>query len=231
MKLSRNSLRVSLPHAALAPLAIVSIALAQIAFALLIVPPAAAMDGMDMSNMNGSRAAAASDSAEVAGSSSTAKLALSVNDADSVWLVQATFTGLDSAGKLGPLPNQTVSFYVKRLFGRMPMRDDDNTAVTDDSGHAVIQMPKNIPGGTTGMVTIVARVEGDDQTGLVATRDSGRWGTIVPLVANPFPRELWEPGAPIAMVITFSILFGGVWVTYGWVAAQVVTIKKESHNA
>ncbi len=191
-----------------------------------------AMDSMGGMAMDSAGASTAAVSASGAGdsSASNAKLTLAVTDGDTVWNVQANFIGPDSTGKIGPLANQTVSFYVKRLFGIMPMRDDDNTGTTDDSGNAVIQMPKNIPGGTTGMLTIIARVEQDDQTGLVAASDSGHWGKVVPLEANPFPRALWEPNAPISMIIVFVILFGGVWSTYGFVVTQLVTIKKEHQN-
>lgn len=181
-----------------------------------------------MGSMTGMAVVSARDS--MSNISPTAKLALSVADGDSVWYVRATFTGLDSAGHAGPLANQTVHFYAQRLFGILPVRDDDNTATTDDSGHADIQMPKNIPGGTHGILTLLARVEDDAATGMIQTRDSGAWGKVVPLAADPFPRELWEPDAPIAMVVVISILFGGVWATYGFVATQLVTIKKETHH-
>ncbi|HET6400736.1 MAG TPA: hypothetical protein VFH95_04980 [Candidatus Kapabacteria bacterium] len=194
---------------------------------------AAAMDAM--SGMGSMDSTSAAESAPGAGDStsaaSTAKLTLAVSNGDSVWMVKATFTGLDSVGKLGPLPNQTVHYYVQRLFGIMPVRDDDNTAVTDDSGDAVIQMPKNIPGDAHGTLILVARVEDDDQTGPVVARDTGNLGTPLPVVADPFPRALWEPNAPIAMILTFAILFGGVWATYGFVVAQLVTIKKDKQHA
>ncbi len=192
---------------------------------------AAAMDAMSgMGSMDSTSAAAtAAGSGDSTSTASATKLALAVSDGDSVWNVRATVIGLDSAGKFGPLPNLTVSFYVKRLFGIMPIRSDDNTATTDDSGHADIQMRKNIPGGTTGQLTLVARLE--DDTPPIVGQASGMWGKIVPLEADPFPRALWEPNAPISMIIVFVILLGGVWATYGFVVTQLVTIKKETQHA
>lgn len=200
-----------------------------VAFALLFLIPArqaAAVDAMDAMD---SAHAAISATNGMDSSASTTKLTLAVRDGDTVWNVRATLVGLDSAGKNGPLPNVTVSFYIQRLFGLLPMRSDDNTATTDDSGHADIQMRKNIPGGTTGQLTLVARLE--DDTPPIVGRASGMWGKIVPLEADPFPRTLWEPNAPISMIIVFSILFGGVWATYGFVIKQLVSIKKEKHHA
>jgi hypothetical protein len=203
-----------------------------------------AMDSMHVGSMGSMSAAARTpgagteDSTRVDDRSSTAshkaKLVLAVRDGDSTWIVRATLTAVDSTGKEAAVPKATVSFFVQRLFGVMPI-GEENTAVTDDSGASGQAFPKNFPEDAIdhdghGLLTIVARVEDNDQTGPVEARVQGNWGAAVPIVADPFPRALWEPRAPIAMIITFLVLLGGVWATYGFILSQLFYIKKGKHD-
>lgn len=160
-----------------------------------------------------------------------AKLSLAVRDADTAWIVRATLIGKDSTGTIGPVPNASIAVSVQRLFGRMSAADE-SAATTDETGSAEVIMPKDIPGNAHGMLTLVARVDDNDKTGPLEAHLEGKWGRAVIASADPFPRALWEPRAPIAMIITFSILFGGVWTTYGVILKQLVTIKKgKDHEA
>jgi hypothetical protein len=160
--------------------------------------------------------------------SQKAKLSIAVSDGDSVWIVSATLLSRDSSGGGTPVVNATITFFVKRLFGLMPIGKDDNTAATDDNGVAQLMVPKDIPGDASGVLTFVAQIEDNALTGALMTKATGAWGRAVPVVSEPFPRELWEPRAPIPMIITFCVLLGGVWITYGFVLSQLFNIKKGS---
>ncbi len=158
-----------------------------------------------------------------------ARLCISVRDADTGYVAVATLTARDPKGNRIPIANATVSFFVKRLFGKMPIAEE-NTAPTNDSGVAELPFSKNIPLESTGSLTIIALIEDNAYTGPLQATMRGNWGRAVPVVADPFPRALWEPRAPIAMILTFCILLGGVWCTYIFVVNQVVQIKKGKHN-
>ena len=194
----------------------------------------AQMGSMAMDSMH-SRASSADDrriahdassTEDSASASHKAKLVLAVRDGDSTWIVKAILTSVDSTGREAAVPKATLSFYVQRLFGLLPIGVDDNTAATDDSGIAELSFAKDLPGDAQGNVIIVARIEDNALTGPLVARDSGKWGIPLPIVADPFPRALWEPRAPFPLIITFCILLGGVWITYGFILTQLVNIKK-----
>jgi hypothetical protein len=155
---------------------------------------------------------------------SWAKLVLTVREGDTCNFASARLTNPISGDGAHPIANATVAFFVQRLFGKMPIADE-STAATDDSGIAEIAFPKDFPGDANGTVTIVASIEDNALTGPLEAHASGKWGAVLPVVANPFPRALWEPRAPLPLIITFCILLGGVWITYGFVLSQLFYIK------
>ncbi len=155
-----------------------------------------------------------------------ANLILSLAEMDTARTVKARLTQVEPDRKEVPVPKATVSFYVQRLFGLMPA-GEENTAETDENGEAILLFPKGIPGDERGNLTIVARVEEHELLGSMEAQADARWGTPVLAEKDPFPRALWEPRAPIQMIMTFSILFGGVWMTYCFVFYQLFKIRKE----
>jgi hypothetical protein len=152
-------------------------------------------------------------------------IVLSMWQSDTSSIVTAKLTRIDSTGDTVPLPNVTIALFVQRLFGVMPV-SEDNAVPTDANGEAAIAFPMNIPGDEQGNVTLVARVQDNDQLEKVEGRAHGKWGVPVAAVKDPFPRALWEPQAPFALIVTFAILFGGVWITYAFVFSQLFRIKK-----
>lgn len=178
-----------------------------------------------MDSAMNAKMAAAGGGADSAGVSSKARLILHIREGDTCNYAMATLSGMDSAKNDMHISNATVTFFVKRLFGKMPIAEE-NSAATDDFGVAEIPFPKDFAGDTAGTVTIIAVIEDNALTGPLEARASGKWGKSVPVIADPFPRALWEPRAPIAMILTFCILLGGVWCTYGFILSQLFHIKK-----
>lgn len=155
-----------------------------------------------------------------------ANLSINLNPHDTARLVTVKVTEIGNDGKEIPVKGAELKFCVQRLFGIMPA-SDDNTITTDEKGEASFAYPKNIPGDTAGVITVAARMEDNEQFGNVENKAATSWGTILAIEKNPFPRALWEPSAPLPLIITISTLFGGVWFIYFFIFLQMRKIKKE----
>jgi len=159
-----------------------------------------------------------------------ASLTLNLNPQDTARLVTAKVTETGKGGIEIPVKGAEVRFYVQRLFGIMPAAEN-NTIETDEKGEASFAFPRNIPGDTTGVITVAARMEDNEQFGNVENKAVTSWGTVLAIVRDPFPRALWEPYAPLPLVISISMLFGGVWFTYFFIFFNLRKIKKEEQLA
>ena len=72
-------------------------------------------------------------------------------------------------------------------------------------------------------------IEDNDSYGTVESKSSTNWGVVVPLEKDPFPRAIWGAKAQWGMIITLTILYGGVWSSYIFMAFQLRKIKKEEN--
>jgi hypothetical protein len=158
-----------------------------------------------------------------------ALLSLQLVAADSDRTAKTTLVEIDADGSKKPVKNVDVKFYAKRMYGDMPVVED-NSATTDDAGVASFDFPKDlvIPGDEHGDLTIVAKVENNEQFGTIVSDAPSKWGKVLSIEKDPFPRALWEPRAPFGLLITFIILFGGIWSTYVFMLLQLRKIKKET---
>lgn len=147
-----------------------------------------------------------------------AKVALAVVTEDREKLVRATVTALD--GK--PVENASVQFFVCRTFGDLKLGEDK----TLDDGTAAVRFPTGLPGGATGQLQLCAQVKAPaPYVGAYAViTDAG--GLLVKPVADPFPRALWAPHAPLPLLIVICSLLAGVWTTYAFVISQIIAIYK-----
>jgi hypothetical protein len=156
-----------------------------------------------------------------------ASLALSLNPHDTSRIATVKITTAGKDGKDIPANDVAVKFYVQRLFGSMPA-SEEYTVNTDEKGEATFAYPKNISGDTAGIYTAVVRIEDNDKFGNVENKANTIWGKELAVIKDPFPRALWEPYAPLPLVITISTLFGGVWFTYFFIFFQLRKIKTEN---
>jgi len=140
-----------------------------------------------------------------------ANLSLNLNPFDTAHVVVAKVTEIGKDGKEIPVKDTEVKFYVQRLFGLMPA-DDDNTVKTNEKGEASFAYPKDIPGDTASVMVVAAKVEDNDQFGNVENKASTTWGTTLAIDANPTTRALWEPKAPLPLILTITLIFSGVWI-------------------
>jgi hypothetical protein len=166
---------------------------------------------------------------EVQASVKEASMVLSLSEKDSVKLISAFVTEMMANGEQRPLSGVEVSFGTKRLFGIMPLGDEP-TVATDDQGLATFSFPKEIKGDKNGNIVIVGKITDHDIYGNVEATTVTQWGTQLVVETNPFPRALWEPRAPIVLIVSFSIVFGGIWITYSVVIFQMIKIKRKKYS-
>lgn len=153
-------------------------------------------------------------------------LTIQLQAADTAKLITAivTETGVDGQK---PVKDVEVKFYVQRLFGLLPLAEE-NTATTGEDGQATFIFPRDIPGDIAGNIVVVTRIEDNDNYGNVESKATAQWGVPIAVDKNPFPRALWEPYAPPTLIIVICVLFGGVWSAYSFMFYQLRRIKRDA---
>jgi hypothetical protein len=135
-------------------------------------------------------------------------------------MLRATVT---AGGK--PVENVTVAFYVKRTFGNLLLGTDQ----TLDDGTAAVAFPLGLPGGRTGRLEAFAHVQSPEKYAGAAGTATLEGGAIVPAEPDPFPRALWAPRAPLALIVTIMGLLMAVWFAYAYVVVQLLRIRKKGN--
>jgi hypothetical protein len=158
-----------------------------------------------------------------------ANIVLTTSQKDSAKILTVHATEVFPNGEQRPIPNLEINFGIHRLFGIMPL-GDEATATTDEHGIATFNFPEGINGDEKGKVVVAARIIDNDVYGNVETDATTSWGRRLVVDKNPFPRALWEPRAPISLIATFCVIFGGIWFTYGFVIYILVKIKNNSKS-
>ena len=155
-----------------------------------------------------------------------AKLTVSFLGKDSTRQVMATITKPDGTGKDTAVKGVEVHFYIYRSFGLLPIEGDNTT--TDENGEATADFPSDIPGDKSGIVTVIARVEDDEQLGNIETKKNIQWGIPVNKQQTAQPRALWSSAnnAPWLLVITVTAMVGVVWGIIVYIIFQLVAIKR-----
>jgi len=154
-----------------------------------------------------------------------ANLTLHLNPHDTDRIVTARVTEVGNDGKEIPVKGVELKFYVQRMFGIMPAIEA-NTISTDEKGEATLVYPKNIPGDSAGGLTVVAKIEDNEQFGNLENKAVTSWGTVLEAEKDPYPRSLWEPSAPLPLILSITLMFGGVWCSYFFIFFHLRKIKK-----
>ena len=145
------------------------------------------------------------------------QITLKVTSEDSQKVILATVT---TSGK--PLANVTIGFFVKRTFGNLGIGHD----VTLDDGTAAVPFPVTLPGGAMGQLQVIAVITDPNRYSSVRGEATFGGALIVSNQADVFPRTLWTPQAPLALILTIAILVAAVWGTYFYVIVQIFRIRK-----
>ncbi len=146
------------------------------------------------------------------------EISLKVATEDNQKVILATVA---TAGK--PLADATVNFFVKRTFGNLGIGHDQ----TLDDGTAAVPFPADLPGGATGQIQVIATISAPPQYSSVRREAAFDGARIIPQQTEVFPRALWAPQSPVALILTIIILVTAVWGAYIYVAVQLTRIHKE----
>ena len=99
----------------------------------------------------------------------------------------------------------------------------------DDAGTGTLEFPKEIVGDTLGNLSVLARIEENDNFGNVQGQNVVNWGVHKQYYKAEVPsRELWTPIAPLWMIITLIIMLAGVWAHYLYAVYELIMIKRLS---
>lgn len=121
-----------------------------------------------------------------------------------------------------PVEGARVVFFAERLLGWLPLGSD----VTLDDGTAAVAFPADLPSSADGMLKIKAAIDDPPALRSLSQTSSMPGGRPVQPKVDPFPRTLWGPRAPIALLLTFGILLTGVWAAYAFIFLQLLKIVR-----
>ena len=146
-----------------------------------------------------------------------AQLTLSTTVEDGKKMIVAT---LRADGK--PRAGAKVVFEVPRTFGVLVLGED----ATLDDGTAAVAFPADLPAGAEGKLKVNARIK--EPAELAAVRADAVFDGARKVVSkpDPFPRALWGPQAPLALVAAITVLLSAVWLTFARVVYQLIRIRK-----
>jgi len=150
-----------------------------------------------------------------------AKLLLGAETIDSVNTVVIQLMSWNDQGEEIPVSETEVYFFVPRMFSRLPIGE----SYTDDGGEDQFEFPTDLPGGSTGKLAVIGKIDEHEDMGTIETTIEVPWGIPV-LQEGKNSRALWSPDAPMWMLITFIILMTGAWFHYFLIIFKLFQIKK-----
>ncbi len=162
------------------------------------------------------------DAAEEVLAIKRARLEVTPMKEDSVMSLQVKLVDL-STGTETPVDAADLAIYVKRLFNPLKIGE----GATDETGEVNIEVPGNLPGDVNGNLTLIARVQDNEDFGNIETTVVQKWGQPVSEEMKEMPRALWSPHPPMWMLITFIILMGTVWGHYIVIIYELFRLKGE----
>ncbi|HEY0676942.1 MAG TPA: Ig-like domain-containing protein [Chitinophagaceae bacterium] len=117
---------------------------------------------------------------------------------------------------------------VKRMGGEL-MVGEEESYTTDSTGEAIAEFKREqLPGDTAGNLTLVARVEDNDQLGNLFAEATVPWGMRMIVQHKPQARTLWATGeyAPVWLIATAIFIIAVVWGTIFYLVFQIIKIRK-----
>jgi len=152
-------------------------------------------------------------------------------DDDSVKYIKASVNVIGRDGGKTPAEETEVKFYVKRMFGLLPIGGD--YTYTDESGNVDIEFPLDLPGDSAGMVSIIVKLEDDENYGNLVAQEIANWGVPVKM-KNPLDqRALWAQRgkAPIWLIVMADGIVLGVWSVLIYIFIQLIKIRRLNKKA
>jgi hypothetical protein len=155
---------------------------------------------------------------EVQAQKPPAQIAISTATEEGKKVIIATVT---REGK--PIEGAHVLLQVKRTFGNLTLGEDDTLA----DGTVAVPFPSDLPSGTEGNIQVLAQIKSPPELAATATQIFDGASKVQPN-EDPFPRALWSPHAPLALLLTIGSMLTIVWSVYLFVVVQLIKIRKES---
>jgi len=149
-----------------------------------------------------------------------ANLNMSFFQKDTIKSIEVELTTFGDKGEMVPIADKKIKFYVKGTFSLYNFE----TQKTDGTGKVEVDFPIYMPGDTSGVLTVIAKVEEDKMLGTISSEGRINWGIRVPL-AEEKQRGLGDTDAPLWMVYTLIILLSVVWFHYLYVVFMIIRIK------
>lgn len=159
-----------------------------------------------------------------------ANIKLNFASTDTTKTVVATVTSNDK-----PVAGAEIHLYVKRTYSLLPI---GKPVATDSAGVANIDFPKDLPGDKNKMITVIAKIENDENYGNAETQSEVKWGA-----APKTELAIWgdrslsasREKAPMFLVIASILIIIIIWGTLFYVMFQLFRIKaartkKTFHN-
>ncbi len=115
-----------------------------------------------------------------------------------------------------------VSLSVKRMFGMMKLGD----VIIDSTGSGSLVFSNKLPGSDShANIYLIAKIEDDKTLNDISVQIVFK--SVIPYhTSEALPRAMFAPKAPLWLILTFIILFGGIWLMYFKVIRLVLKIKK-----
>jgi hypothetical protein len=145
---------------------------------------------------------------------------LSFFQKDTIKYILAELNTLRPDQKLNPIEGADILIYIKGTFSLLPIGKEE----TDAQGKAIMEFPVDMPGDSVGMLTIVSKIEDDDDYGNIEAIGKINWGKPVPLAVEQH-RGLGDTDAPLWMVYTLIVLLSAVWFHYLYIIFMIIKIK------
>ena len=120
-----------------------------------------------------------------------------------------------------PTKDVVVSLSAKRMFGMMKLGD----VIIDRTGSGSLSFSNKLPGSNShANIYVIAKIE-DDKT-FKDTSVQIVFTSVIPYHSSEaLPRAMFAPKAPIWLILTFAILFGGIWLMYFKIIRLILKIK------
>ena len=150
-----------------------------------------------------------------------AAIVLGFKTVDSNYVCTALVT---SEGK--PVKEVTVKLYVQRLFSLLPI--NEGTA-TDETGLASFTFPRDLPGDANGKLTVIAKIEDDENYGNAESKSEVAWGIVRPSsTTDKMERSLSasRERAPVYFMVASDLIIACIWGTLIYIIFQVFKIRK-----
>ena len=149
-------------------------------------------------------------------------LDMTLEEIDSVRTVTIKASKFGKNKEILPLGDMEITVYAKRLYSDLPI---GKAFLDPETGVGSIEFPV-LPGDSVGDITVIARIDGDEQYGTVEKRSVIKWGTPVVYHYNRIGPALWSSHSPLWMTITLYIFLAGVWYHLIQVFRRMYKVKK-----